>query len=416
MNLYRLEFKRVCKTRMTAILLALALVLSVLMAYIPVTFVGWTELDAAGNKVTYTGLAAIQKKREHQVSGTITAEVLQEGLAAYQRVFRQYDAKNINGVPAAVFYAELSQYQPFVNDAKEAFADQKTGIAPGVMELTAEDMTQFYQQLPLRLASVIKMENSGNAGCEAALELAQKKFAKVKTPFTYYFGVTPDAIEYETLLLFLITLICAVIAAPVFSTDAQTGAQDIQLCTKHGGARLAGIKLAAELTITGAAFFVCGVVWIVVTNTLFGWEGTKTSVQWLFSVTSLLPLTAGQLQWVNLLGMLVLFLAEIAFVLAASVWAKNNLTAMAVSFASVLLPLIVYVVLPKPLNAWVEALFPGSGIALSSNLLYRLTGFDFFLLGEHAWFQADVLLALAPVKILLFLALALWGYRRKTAR
>ena len=42
MNLYRLELKRVCKTRMTAILLAIALVLAVVMAYLPVTFIGWT--------------------------------------------------------------------------------------------------------------------------------------------------------------------------------------------------------------------------------------------------------------------------------------------------------------------------------------------------------------------------------------
>ena len=35
MNLYRLELKRVCKTRMTAILLAIALVLAVVMAYLP---------------------------------------------------------------------------------------------------------------------------------------------------------------------------------------------------------------------------------------------------------------------------------------------------------------------------------------------------------------------------------------------
>ena len=42
--------------------------------------------------------------------------------------------------------------------------------------------------------------------------------------------------------------------------------------------------------------------------------------------------------------------------------------------------------------------------------------FDFLFAGGHAFFQADVLRALAPVKIVLFLALALWGYRRKTAR
>ena len=80
MNLYRLELKRVCKTRMTAILLAIALVLAVVMAYLPVTFIGWTELDASGNEVRYTGLKAIRKRQEQQVSGTITPDVMQEAL------------------------------------------------------------------------------------------------------------------------------------------------------------------------------------------------------------------------------------------------------------------------------------------------------------------------------------------------
>ena len=82
MNLYRLELKRVCKTRMTAILLAIALVLAVVMAYLPVTFIGWTELDASGNEVRYTGLKAIRKRQEQQVSGTITPDVMQEALEA----------------------------------------------------------------------------------------------------------------------------------------------------------------------------------------------------------------------------------------------------------------------------------------------------------------------------------------------
>ena len=131
MNLYRLELKRVCKTRMTAILLVIALVLAVVMAYLPVTFIGWTELDASGNKVRYTGLKAIQKQQEQQVSGTITPDVMQEALEAYQRVYRQYDASSINDIPTEVFYKELARYQSLVNNAKEAFADPKTGMAPG---------------------------------------------------------------------------------------------------------------------------------------------------------------------------------------------------------------------------------------------------------------------------------------------
>lgn len=237
MNLYRLELKRVCKTRMTAILLAIALVLAVVMAYLPVTFIGWTELDASGNKVSYTGLKAIRKRQEQQVSGTITPDVMQEALEAYQRVYRQYDASSINDIPVEVFYKELARYQPLVNNAKEAFADPKTGMAPGVMGLTAEDMQNFYSQLPKRLESVIWLEQSGKPGYEQAQAIAQKKFDAVQKPFTYSFGVSSDAMDYQTLLSLLLTLLCAVIAAPVFASDAQTGAQDIQLCTKNGGLR-----------------------------------------------------------------------------------------------------------------------------------------------------------------------------------
>ena len=414
MNLYRLELKRVCKTRMTAILLAIALVLAVVMAYLPVTFIGWTELDASGNKVSYTGLKAIRKRQEQQVSGTITPDVMQEALETYQRVYRQYDASSINDIPVEVFYKELARYQPLVNNAKEAFADPKTGMAPGVMGLTAEDMQNFYSQLPKRLESVIWLEQSGKPGYEQAQAIAQKKFDAVQKPFTYSFGVSPDAMDYQTLLSLLLTLLCAVIAAPVFASDAQTGAQDIQLCTKNGGLRLAAAKLAAAFSITGAAYLLCGVVWILVTNALFGWESTQTSVQWLFSVTSLLPYTVGQMEWVMLVANFLIFFAEVAFVLMASVWAKNNLTALSVALISVVAPLIVYMVVPGSFGEWLSTLIPAGGIGLSNALLYKMISFDFLYAGGHAFFQADVLLASAPIKIVLLVGLAAWGYLRKT--
>ena len=385
MSLYRLELKRVCKTRMTAILLAIALVLAVVMAYLPVTFIGWTELDASGNEVRYTGLKAIRKRQEQQVSGTITPDVMQEALEAYQRVYRQYDASSINDIPVEVFYKELARYQPLVNNAKEAFADPKTGMAPGVMGLTAEDMQNFYSQLPKRLESVIWLEQSGKPGYEQAQAIAQKKFDAVQKPFTYSFGVSSDAMDYQTLLSLLLTLLCAVIAAPVFASD-----------------------------ITGAAYLLCGVVWILVTNALFGWESTQTSVQWLFSVTSLLPYTVGQMEWVMLVANFLIFFAEVAFVLMASVWAKNNLTALSVALISVVAPLIAYMVVPGSFGEWLSTLLPAGGIGLSNALLYKMISFDFLYAGGHAFFQADVLLASAPVKIVLLVGLAAWGYLRKT--
>ena len=151
-------------------------------------------------------------------SGTITPDVMQEALEAYQRVYRQYDASSINDIPVEVFYKELARYRPFVNNAKEAFADPKTGMAPGVMGLTAEDMQNFYSQLPKRLESVIWLEQSEKPGYEQAQAIAQKRFDAVQKPFTYSFGVSPDAMDYQTLLSLLLTLLCAVIAAPVFAS------------------------------------------------------------------------------------------------------------------------------------------------------------------------------------------------------
>ena len=132
-------------------------------------------------------------------------------------------------------------------------------MAPGVMGLTAEDMQNFYSQLPKRLKSVIWLEQSGKPGYEQAQAIAQKKFDAVQKPFTYSFGVSSDAMDYQTLLSLLLTLLCAVIAAPVFASDAQTGAQDIQLCTKNGGLRLAAAKLAAAFSITGRR--ICSAAW-----------------------------------------------------------------------------------------------------------------------------------------------------------
>ena len=76
---------------------------------------------------------------------------------------------------------------------------------------TAEDMQNFYSQLPKRLESVIWLEQSGKPGYEQAQAIAQKKFDAVQKPFTYSFGVSPDAMDYQTLLSLLLTLLLSLI-------------------------------------------------------------------------------------------------------------------------------------------------------------------------------------------------------------
>ena len=82
-----------------------------------------------------------------------------------------------------------------------------------------------------------------------------------------------------------------------------------------------------------------------------------------------------------------IFFAEVAFVLMASVWAKNNLTALSVALISVVAPLIVYMVVPGSFGEWLSTLIPAGGIGLSNALLYKMISFDFLYAGGHAFFQ-----------------------------
>lgn len=92
---------------------------------------------------------------------------------------------------------------------------------------------------------------------------------------------------------FLVLLFCVVIAAPVFSADYQSGADDILRCTRHGRRDLGIAKVLAALLISALAFLLCAVIFILVTNSLFGWECTKTSIQMLYSIVTLAELNIG---------------------------------------------------------------------------------------------------------------------------
>ena len=47
-------------------------------------------------------------------------------------------------------------------------------------------------------------------------------------------------------------------------------------CTRHGRVSLGAAKLFAAFFISGAAFVLCAVTHILVEDSLFGWECTRT--------------------------------------------------------------------------------------------------------------------------------------------
>ena len=113
MRLMKLELKQVLKTRMTVILLIFSLVLSLVMAYIPVTFSSVTFQDENGNLETLKGMDAIryEKALQSDIAGTVTPQKMRRALETYQACMTRYDARYASQLPAEVYAREILPYE-----------------------------------------------------------------------------------------------------------------------------------------------------------------------------------------------------------------------------------------------------------------------------------------------------------------
>ena len=414
MRLMKLELKRVLKTRLTLILLTFSLVLSLVMAYIPTTFSYVSYLDDNGNTIKLLGLDAVQylKTLQSDTAGEVTPQKVRQAVEDYQTCLTKYGVENTYDLPEGVYEAEILPYAPLLHGVREAFADPDSGIAPSLMDIDPEKIENFYSACEARLDSLMKLEQRDHP---RAQEAAKCLYSRVETPYQLYPGYNSDAMDYQLLLSFLIVLFCTVIAAPIFTSDYQTGADDIYRCTKYGRVKFAVTKLLSALLICGTAFSLCAVVFLLVSNSLYGWECTKTSMQMLYSIVNLPNLNLGQLQWVCAGGYLLCLLATVSFTLFLSSKLRNVVASLAVALVCCILPVILYAALPSEIGQWIYTILPAGGVALQTSFLYTLVDFAFWNIGNLAIWTPYVMLGAYCVEIPLFLCLAVYSYCTRKA-
>lgn len=409
MRLLKLELKRVLKTRLTLILLTLSLVLSLVMAYIPITYSYVNLLDENGNSEKLQGLDAIRYEKAVQsgTAGVVTPQKVRQAVEAYQSCMTKYGVQYANQLPDGVYNREILPYFPLLHGIREAFADPDTGIAPSTLDIDLEEVNHFYDVCEARLSSLMRLEQNDHP---AAQEAAKRLYSRVERPYQLYPGYSTDAMDYQLLLSFLIVLFCAVITAPIFTSDYQTGADDIYRCTKYGRGKFALTKLLSALLICGTAFSFCAAVYLLVSNSLYGWECTKTSIQMLYSIVNLPNQNLGQLQWVCAGGYLLCLLATVSFTLFLSSRLRNVVASLSVSLVCCILPVIVYMALPSGIGQWIYPILPAGGVALQTSFLYALVDFAFWNVGNIAIWIPHVMLGAYCVEIPLFLCLAVYSY------
>ncbi len=408
MRLFLLEVKRIIKSRRTLVMLAAALLMSVVMAYLPISFESINRPGENGEVIELDGLQAIKFKREYykKVAGDITPQRLAEALRTYQFWVKEYGT--LEDVPLDIYIENIMAVRPMLKGLTEAFANPKTGAAADLMEIAPDEAEQhFYEKCASHLDDIMNLEQSEypTAGVFAA-----DKYANVAKPFYLYYGMSRDAFDYTTLYILVLSVFCVAIAAPTFANEYQTGSDSILRCTKYGRIKLAVMRILAVYAIFTVVFLVGMSVHLAVLDFAFGTDCLKTSFQMLFSVINLPGMNLGQLQMVIVLAGLLSVFATVSFTLFLSAGCKDSVTVLLIAVIELFLPIFAYSAFAEA--SWIGTVMPSSGIGMQNNFLYQLYNFNFLHIGKMSFWTPYVIVVSAAAELPIFLCLAVRSYCR----
>ncbi len=410
-----LELKRVAKTRSTWILAAGALLLSVAMALLVISFARHWNLDESGTEIRLSGRDAIQANQDmlKPIEGEFTPEKIRDAFETYHEVYETYGEETDN-IPDVVYYQKIAPIYVILNSMREVYVNKSSGIPVPLYEISPEEAANFYERRTERLADYLSYEYKDSPDVvEQALALNEK----VEAPFYYVYGVgDSDTLEYLTMCIFLLVMLCTVIAAPIFSADYQSGADDILRCTKHGRRRLAVVKLLSAILLTTVIFVVCVTAFIFISFAAFGWGSLKTTLQLAFSAISFVTLTVGEANALVVFSGLLTFLATVCFTLFLSTKFKNPITVLGLAIGGCLLPTILsFAGSGANIENWIRLCLPSGGVGLRNSFFFELTEFNFLPLGPISVWTPYIIPVAAGIEIVLFFILAIRSYSRHEA-
>ena len=412
-KVWKLELLRILRTRSTLLFLAAALVLSVFMACVPVTYVAFSY-EENGQETTLKGPAALamRKRLRSATDGEVTPEKMAAGLAAYRENAARYGDPNSKDFPVGIYASALFPYAALTARLKEVMADADTGAVPDYTAISEADALGFYDRCRIHVSDLMHLERKDNPD---AITLAERMYARVQPPFYYYEGYDTNMAEYLGLYLFLLMLLSALVTAPLFCAEYQTGADDILRSTKYGRSTLAAAKILSALCVSVTLFAVCMTVFLLISNSIFGWDSCRTSLQMLFSAACLLPANVGRLQGLVTLAGLIALLSCVSLTLFVSAACRNTTAATGLTITLCLFPSVFYMMTGSDLAAWLRVLLPSGALGGTNSFFYALTFyFEFLKIGPWTVWTPWLMLAVPAAEIPLFLLLTVRTYCRRS--
>ena len=407
-RLIYLELKRVVTTRSTWVMLALLLLLSAVLAYLPLSFVKTFDVDEQGNLISLEGKEAIDclKEKEKGINGVLTQEEIRQAITIFQECYREYGAIFPPEMPREEYVRRIEPVYPVIYMAASVLLPDGINLYSMTdEELSPEDAPRLYDEYRKRLAMM------GNSDAEQ--EKIQELSKDIKMPFVYISGYDITSFEYLTIYILLIMLVFMVIISPIFSAEYQTGADSILRCAKYGRVHLAAAKIVTALAVFTVTFLIGMAVFLLITDVTFGIEGLKASVQMLYTVLVIPALTIGQTQAVVTAGMFLSLLATVCCTLFLSARCKNIQDSLKIAVLLGLLPTIISMISSANLAKLIRCILPSGGIGFTNSFLFEMLGTDFVHVGPAVIWTPYLIVGAAAIEIPLFLVLTVRIYCRR---
>ena len=377
----RLELKKMLKTPANLIIIGAAVIFSFILSYLPVTYESCMILEN-GQPVLLKGYAALAQLREihGNVTGEVTPELLAEGLNEYNTVLEEYHVSSPEDLPDGVYSSRIGPYYRLLHMLREAYADPKTGIPKGLEELTEEDLKQFETVRFNRLNTLMEQENRP----EPVRKEAAKMYQSTRTPLQCYPYFSSNVLDYELLVLFMVMVCGVILAAPVFSLDYQTGADDIQRCTKNGMTKLALVKCASVLIIVSVLYVFSAAVFFLIFRRFYGTIALNSDIQTCLSLFVFEPWTIGQFMKYIAIAGYICTVSTVLFTMMLSASIHTSAKAIGISMLALLMPMLLDTFFGSGITDWIITLLPSCGLMIQCSFYYAVHSLSFLSVGTIA--------------------------------
>ena len=409
MRLYRQELIRILHTKRMRLAFAVSFLLSALLAVAGIMFSGANVIDENGSITELNGKEAVAYIEQMSASGNgeVTEERLREALMAYQGIEEKYNINpETDSVPLDIYWNEISPIRQRLRMISQAYGSAESPA--DIMELELSEIDDFYKACENRLKEVMAADDALND--EGFIRKALELYGRVERPFFISHGFSRDAMDYLELTILMLIVISSAASAPVFSERYASGEDSILRCCANGRRRLFISTLLAYCTVFGLMYFMGIGIHLLISDTVFGHEALKESVQVLYTVYSLPDMNLRGLQLVLAASGFVCCMAVTMASMCISAYTQEPASSTVLSLLLVFLPTLIYAGVGD-VN-WLIAIFPSAGTGLANNMLMSLVDLRFLRVGNMVWWYPTVLAATEAVEVPLFAVAAYIGYER----